>query len=185
MPWQVLPFLTMWYQNMGFSATSAANLYMTFRRGIGGCTVGKSTVRAVNPRCGRRGFDGAFGLGGYSIGGVFGTLLGGYIADKWNAADRDGGLLKAAIVSCSAGIPLAAIVLHVLPRDPSTTTALLHGIVLFTWTLVWCDSYSRPSPAAVGLEGDSKGRGSFVPVCGPPGPVYRPPVPLVYDTPPR
>jgi len=105
MPWQVLPFLTLWYQNMGFSSATAANLYMTF-----------------------------------SVGGVFGTLLGGYVADKWNEADRDGGLLKAAIVSCSAGIPFTVIVLHVLPHHPSATTAALHAAFLFSWTLVcsWC-----------------------------------------------
>ena len=71
------------------------------------------------------------------MGGVFGTLLGGIVADKWNAQDPDGGLLKAAITSCTAGIPFAVMVLHVLPHDPSTSTAVMHAVFLFTWTLVW------------------------------------------------
>jgi hypothetical protein len=36
----------------------------------------------------------------------------------------------------SARIPFAVVVLRILPHTPTTSTAVLHGITLFMWTVI-------------------------------------------------
>ena len=65
-------------------------------------------------------------------------VLGGYIADYAAAQDPDRGRIKTAICSVGAGIPLALVLLNMLPC--ATAAATMHGVVLFILGGVcsWC-----------------------------------------------
>ncbi|KAB1208757.1 hypothetical protein CJ030_MR6G005866 [Morella rubra] len=62
---------------------------------------------------------------GYSLGGLFGGKMGDILAKRLPNSGR----IILAQISSSSSIPLAAVLLLVLPDDPST--AFLHGLVLF------------------------------------------------------
>ncbi|KAB1210262.1 hypothetical protein CJ030_MR6G013341 [Morella rubra] len=62
---------------------------------------------------------------GYSLGGLFGGKMGDILAKRLPHSGR----IILAQISSSLSIPLAAVLLLVLPDDPST--AFLHGLVLF------------------------------------------------------
>ncbi|KAB1210270.1 Multidrug resistance protein 1 [Morella rubra] len=64
-------------------------------------------------------------LTGYSLGGLFGGKMGDILAKRLPNSGR----IILAQISSSSPIPLAAVLLLVLPDDPST--AFLHGLVLF------------------------------------------------------
>ncbi|KAL7230721.1 hypothetical protein ACSBR2_009077 [Camellia fascicularis] len=69
-----------------------------------------------------------------SLGGLFGGRMGDILAQRF----RNSGRIILAQISSISSVPLAAILLLVLPDDPST--ALMHGLVLFIMGFFnsWC-----------------------------------------------
>lgn len=71
----------------------------------------------------------------------FGALFGGFMGDVWAKHFPNFGRIMLSQISTGSAIPLAAILLLLLPNDPST--AVLHGLVLFT--LGFSASWSGPA----------------------------------------
>ncbi|KAK4716910.1 hypothetical protein R3W88_015248 [Solanum pinnatisectum] len=71
----------------------------------------------------------------------FGAVFGGFMGDVWAKHFPNSGRIIVSQISTGSAIPLAAILLLLLPNDPST--ALLHGLVLFI--LGFCASWSGPA----------------------------------------
>ncbi|KAK6923754.1 Major facilitator superfamily [Dillenia turbinata] len=65
----------------------------------------------------------------FVVGGSFGGLLGGKMGDILARRFPNGGRIFLSQISSGSAIPLAAVLLLVLPDDPSTS--FLHGLVLF------------------------------------------------------
>ncbi|KAG5607383.1 hypothetical protein H5410_028875 [Solanum commersonii] len=70
-----------------------------------------------------------------------GTVFGGFMGDVLTKHLPNSGRIIVSQISTGSAIPLAAILLLLLPNDPST--ALLHGLVLFI--LGFCASWSGPA----------------------------------------
>ncbi|KAH7860205.1 hypothetical protein Vadar_010631 [Vaccinium darrowii] len=66
---------------------------------------------------------------GFSLGGLFGGRMGDILAQRYPNSGR----IILSQISSGSAIPLAAVLLRVLPDDPSS--ALMHGLVLFTMGL--------------------------------------------------
>lgn len=65
-------------------------------------------------------------------------IVGGYVADYAASFDPDRGRIKTAICSVGSGIPIALVLLQLLPS--ATIAATTHGVVLFALGLTcsWC-----------------------------------------------
>ncbi|KAF7129200.1 hypothetical protein RHSIM_Rhsim10G0160300 [Rhododendron simsii] len=74
----------------------------------------------------------------FIIAGSLGSIFGGKMGDILGQRYPNSGRIVLSQISSSSGIPLAAVLLLVLPYDPST--AFMHGFVLFSMGLVmtWC-----------------------------------------------
>lgn len=72
----------------------------------------------------------AFLIGLFTVAGSVGGLFGGWLGDKLSRRLPNAGRIILAQISSGSAIPLAALLLLVLPEDPST--AVLHGLVMFT-----------------------------------------------------
>ncbi|PHT48498.1 hypothetical protein CQW23_12706 [Capsicum baccatum] len=71
----------------------------------------------------------------------FGAFLGGFMGDVCAKHFPNSGRIMVSQIGTGSAIPLAAILLLLLPNDPST--ALLHGLFLFI--LGFCTSWSGPA----------------------------------------
>ncbi|XP_006366534.1 thiamine pathway transporter THI73-like [Solanum tuberosum] len=71
----------------------------------------------------------------------FGAVFGGFMGDVWAKHFPNSGRIIVSQISTGSAIPLAAILLLLLPND--LKTALLHGLVLFI--LGFCASWSGPA----------------------------------------
>ncbi|XP_055811024.1 thiamine pathway transporter THI73-like [Solanum dulcamara] len=71
----------------------------------------------------------------------FGAVFGGFMGDVWAKHFPNSGRIVLSQISTGSAIPLAAILLLLLPNDPKT--ALLHGLFLFI--LGFCASWSGPA----------------------------------------
>lgn len=72
-----------------------------------------------------------------SLGGVFGGMMGDFLSKRL----PDSGRIILAQISSGSGIPLSAILLLLVPNNPSTV--LLHGVVLFITG--FCISWNAPA----------------------------------------
>lgn len=72
-----------------------------------------------------------------SLGGVFGGMMGDFLSKRL----PDSGRIILAQISSGSGIPLSAILLLVVPTDPSTV--FLHGIIMFITG--FCISWNAPA----------------------------------------
>ncbi|KAF9678861.1 hypothetical protein SADUNF_Sadunf07G0080200 [Salix dunnii] len=77
----------------------------------------------------------------FVIGGSFGSLFGGRMGDILAKRLPNSGRVMLSQISAGSSIPLAGILLLVLPYDPST--AFMHGLVFFTMGL--CTSWNAPA----------------------------------------
>ncbi|MCE3216680.1 hypothetical protein HAX54_007515 [Datura stramonium] len=77
----------------------------------------------------------------FTISVSFGAFFGGFMGDVWAKHFPNSGRIMLSQISTGSAIPLAAILLLLLPNDPST--ALLHGLVLFI--LGFSASWSGPA----------------------------------------
>ncbi|XP_011022782.1 PREDICTED: uncharacterized protein LOC105124456 [Populus euphratica] len=77
----------------------------------------------------------------FVIGGSFGSLFGGRMGDILAKRLPNSGRIMLSQISAGSSIPLAGILLLVLPYDPST--AFMHGLVFFTMGL--CTSWNAPA----------------------------------------
>ncbi|XP_074280142.1 uncharacterized protein LOC141605328 isoform X1 [Silene latifolia] len=71
----------------------------------------------------------AFLLGLFTIAGSVGGLFGGWLGDRMSGRLPKAGRIILAQISSGSAIPLTAVLLLVLPDDPST--AVMHGLVFF------------------------------------------------------
>ncbi|KAK4353098.1 hypothetical protein RND71_028616 [Anisodus tanguticus] len=76
----------------------------------------------------------------FQVAGSFGALFGGFMGDLLAKYLPNSGRIILSQISSGSTIPLAAILLLLLPNDPKT--AMLHGLVLFIMGLIvtWCGS---------------------------------------------
>ncbi|CAK7334619.1 unnamed protein product [Dovyalis caffra] len=77
----------------------------------------------------------------FVIGGSFGSLFGGRMGDILAKRLPNSGRIMLSQISAGSSIPLAGILLLVLPYDPSTV--FMHGLVFFTMGL--CTSWNAPA----------------------------------------
>lgn len=83
----------------------------------------------------------AFLIALFVIASSFGGLIGGKMGDFLSTRYPNSGRIFLAQISSALAIPLAALLLLVLPNDPST--AIMHGIVLFIMGL--CITWNAPA----------------------------------------
>jgi len=80
-----------------------------------------------------------------AIGGIPGSLFGGWLGDRMDKYSANFGRISVAITSVILGIPLVYIILAVVPRDPSSFHLMLFFTFMFGSVATWCSvAANRP-----------------------------------------
>lgn len=104
-------------------------------------------------------FEAALLVGMSTVGGAFGGLLGGFMADTLHGWSRFHGRPLAAQISVASGIPLVVVIYYAMPQNPSLF--YWFAILMFSFGLMaaWCQCVNRPILAEIV---PASGRGSIV-----------------------